>query len=110
MNIQGKSFKAATNSENGSLDSNTVMHFTSETEVIVGTYGGGTIRTGAVLAKRISENELEMLYQGATTSGLIQAGKAKAIFEPSSGKLRMTLEWQWLTGDTSSGRSEWEQI
>ncbi len=111
MNLEGKSFKAYRNSINGSLNSETVMSFTSDGDFISGSYSGGTILEGHVLAKRTSENELEMLYQGATIAGEIQAGKAHALFtEIESDKLMMHLNWQWLTGDQSKGESDWEEV
>jgi len=108
MKLTGLAFKAVANSKNGSLNSNTIMRFTSDDDVIIGSYSGGTIVAGHVLAKRLSESEIEMLYQGATTAGQVQAGKAHARFRPNAdGRMSMYLEWQWLTGDCSSGHSEW---
>jgi hypothetical protein len=108
MNLAGLAFKAVANSTNGSLTTETVMRFTSDEPVIVGTYSGGTIVAGHVLAKRITDSEIEMLYQGATTSGQVQAGRARARFRPNAdGRLSMYLDWQWLTGDRSAGQSEW---
>ncbi len=84
------------------------MRFTADDPVIVGNYSGGTVVAGHVLAKRLDESEIEMLYQGATTDGQVQAGKARAQFRPNSdGRMSMYLEWQWLTGDRSFGQSEW---
>ena len=84
------------------------MRFTSDDGVITGNYSGGTIVAGHVLAKWVAESEIEMLYQGATTAGQVQAGKAYGRFRPNAdGRLSMYLEWQWLTGDQSSGQSEW---
>jgi hypothetical protein len=103
-------FKAVANSANGSLNTETQMRFTSDDGIVVGTYGGGTIVAGHVLARHIGES-LEMLYQGATTAGQIQAGKAVATFsDDGQGPLRMHLEWQWLTGERSHGRSEWIRV
>jgi len=108
MKLTGLAFKAVANSKNGSLNSDTIMRFTSDDDVITANYGGGTIVSGHVLAKRLTESEIEMLYHGATTAGQVQAGKAHARFRPNAdGRMSMYLEWQWLTGDRSSGESEW---
>ena len=96
------------NSENGSLNTETEMRFTSDEGIVVGDYSGGTIVAGHVLGKHFGESEMEMLYQGATTSGEVEAERAHARFEPDNeDRMRMYLDWQWLTGDRSSGRSEW---
>jgi hypothetical protein len=115
MNLAGKAFRAVTNSANGSLNGETVMHFLSDDGanegIVTGHYAGGTIRAGQVLARRINDSELEMLYQGATTAGAIQSGKARAVFTTGEdGKRRMSLQWQWFTGDQSAGHSEWVEL
>ena len=108
MNLQGKSFRAVKNSDNGSINSDTIMNFTKESEIILGNYSGGTILSGQVIAKRISETEIQMLYQGATISCEIQSGKAHAYFGYNEQKqFEMRLSWQWLTGDQSKGESIW---
>ena len=108
MNLAGKTFRAVSNSQNGNLNTGTEMRFTSDDGLVVGVYSGGTIAVGHVLAKRINEAELEMLYHGATNEGVHNAGKAHATFSPdNTGCMRMHLDWQWLTGDQSKGQSEW---
>lgn len=96
------------NAQNGHLNAEREMRFTSDAGLVVGVYSGGTIAVGHVLAKRINESELEMLYHGATNEGVHTAGKAHATCSPDdTGCLRMQLAWQWLTGDRSRGHSEW---
>lgn len=108
MKLAGLVFRAVANSKNGSLNTDTIMRFTSDDDVIIGSYSGGTIVAGHVLAKRLDESQIEMLYHGATTGGDVQAGKAHATFRPNEeGRMSMYLDWQWLTGDRSSGQSEW---
>lgn len=108
MNLAGTTFRAVSNSSTGSLNTETEMRFTADEEIVIGTYSGGTIVAGHILGKRVSESELEMLYQGATVSGQVQAGKAHASFAlDADGQVHMHLDWQWLTGDQSNGQSEW---
>jgi hypothetical protein len=66
MNLAGKTFRAVSNSQNGNLNTETEMRFTSDDGFVVGVYSGGTTAVGYVLAKRINESELEMLYHGVT--------------------------------------------
>jgi hypothetical protein len=108
MNLAGKTFRLVSNSKNGHVNSETEMRFTADSDIVEGTYRGGKVAAGHVLAKRTSETELEMLYHGATTDGAQSAGKARATFARDEGGLmRMHLDWQWLTGDRSKGQSEW---
>ena len=43
MNLAGKTFRAVSNSKNGHLNTETEMHFTSDSSIVEGTYSGGTI-------------------------------------------------------------------
>jgi len=108
MNLVGKTFRAISNSRNGHSDTETEMRFTSDGGIVEGVYSGGTIEVGHVLAKRSGEFTMDMLYHGASKSGAHNAGKAHATFsKDKEGRIRMALDWQWLTGDQSKGRSEW---
>jgi len=108
MNLKGKTFRAVSNSAQGSVGTNTKMQFISDKGVVAAKYKGGTIVRGHVLGRRISESEIELLYLSATVSGEVKAGKAHAKFTLGEDKkLHMHMDWQWLTGDHSSGQSEW---
>lgn len=61
MNLSGKTFRAVSNSKNGSLNAETEMRFTSDDGIVVGTYSGGTIAAGHVLGKHLDESQLQML-------------------------------------------------
>jgi hypothetical protein len=109
MNLAGKTFRAIANSSNGTLNTDTTMTFVSEDESgILGFYAGGTIRSGQVVARRIDESTVEMLYHCVTVARELKAGRALARFTQTSDEtLSMHLDWQWLTGDQSAGVSEW---
>ena len=109
MNLAGKVFRDVSNSKNGQSSTETEMRFTSDDDgIVTGVYNGGAISVGHVLAKRMGESAMDMLYQGATHDGTHNAGKAHATFSrDNEGRIRMYLDWQWLTGDQSKGQSEW---
>jgi hypothetical protein len=108
MNLAGTTFRVISNSKHGSVNTETEMRFTSDDGIVIGRYSGGTVMAGHVLGKRLGESEMEMLYHSMNTSGEIQAGKAHGRFAlDEAGRMRMLLDWQWLTGDESSGQSEW---
>ena len=109
MTLAGKTFRAISNSSNGTISTETTMTFVSEDERgILGVYAGGTIRAGQVLARRKDDGTVEMLYQCVTVSCELKAGRALARFSQMPDKtLCMHLDWQWLTGDQSGGVSEW---
>ena len=111
MNLDGRTFRAIANSSNGTLDTDTELHFTAMDPFVVGRYSGGPIVVGQLLGKWLGDSELEMLYHGATESGVVQEGQARSTFESQSGEpTRMHLDWQWLTGDRSGGQSDWNEV
>ena len=111
MNLVGKTFRAMSNSKNGHSDTDTEMRFTSDDGIVEGVYSGGNIKIGHVLAKRSGEFTMDMLYHGATKSGAHNAGTAQATFsQDNEGRIRMALDWQWLTGDQSKAPSHWMVI
>ena|SRR5688572_3228728 len=108
MNLAGTTFRAISNSKHGSINTETEMRFTSDAGIVIGNYSGGTVVAGQVLGKRLGDSEMEMLYHSASTNGEMQAGKAHGRFAlDQEDRMRMVLDWQWLTGDQSSGQSEW---
>ncbi len=111
MNLAGTTFRAVANSTHGTINAETEMRFTSDDGIVIGNYSGGTVTVGHVLAKRLNDGEMEMLYHSANVSGEVQAGKAHARFAlDKNDQMHMYLDWQWLTGDQSKGQSEWVLI
>ena len=108
LHLEGRRFLAQANSANGTIDTETEMHFTQDADVILATYSGGSIVDGRVLARWVSQTHIDMCYHCLTASDALQAGKAKGHFDRTSdGRLAMRLDWQWLTGDRTSGESYW---
>ncbi|MDG1190914.1 MAG: hypothetical protein P8N15_02495 [Flavobacteriaceae bacterium] len=52
-----------------------------------------------------------MLYQCVTDEGQLKAGKALATVSfTESQKIRLKLNWEWITGEISRGNSEYIEI
>jgi hypothetical protein len=107
--LAGKTFRAVTNSSTGIINTETTMTFVTENNSsVLGVYSGGTIKTGQVIAHRTGEITLELLYHCLTVSNELKAGQACGTFSyNASQQLYMQLDWQWLTGDRTTGHSEW---
>jgi hypothetical protein len=109
--LTGRTFRALSNSGHGQSNSATEMQFTGDEDYITATYAGGGVRLGQVLARRSSDDGLDMHYHAGSTSGEIRAGHGRATFvADGQGKMRMFIEWQWLTGDHAPGHSEWVEV
>ena len=108
MNLTDRMFRAQANSAGGTINTETRMHFTEDSEVVLAHYSGGSIVRGQVLGRWTGDMQMEMVYHCLTRSDALQAGRAKARFDRTSeGRLAMSLSWQWLTGDRTKGESYW---
>ena len=109
--LTGRTFRALSNSAHGQSGSATEMQFTGDDAYVTAIYAGGGVRLGQVLARRTSDDALDMHYHAGSTKGDIRAGHGLATFAADQqGKLRMFIEWQWLSGDHGAGHSEWLEV
>ncbi len=110
FNFNNKRFALIENSENGQVNLDTVFEYKQENNLVTADYYGGSIRYGKIIAV-LKHDELDMLYQCLTTDNQLKAGKAKAkVSLTDSGKMKLSLDWQWLTGGNEKGRSEYVEI
>lgn len=110
FNFNNKKFAIITNSENGEVDTDTVFEYRQDGDLVTAEYYGGTIKYGKIIAE-INEDELNMLYQCLTTDHQLKAGKALAkITTTAEGKIKLSLNWEWLTNGNDKGKSEYIEI
>ncbi|MDH3974744.1 MAG: n-acetylglutamate synthase [Deltaproteobacteria bacterium] len=111
INYHNKRFRAVSNSEKGEVDGETVFHYTQEGDMVSGTYRGGSIRFGTLIARIDDKGELHMRYQHMNQSGELMTGKCRSVPEVlPHGRLRLKEQWQWTCGDFSKGESLIEEI
>lgn len=104
--LEGKIFRSAANTENGEVGAETVFHYHQSDDVVWATYEGGDVVKGHLLANVLPDGRLDMRYHHINRKGQIMLGKC--LSTPSleaNGKLKLSEEWQWLSGDMSAGRS-----
>lgn len=110
FNFDNKKFVLLENSENGSVDQSTIFEYKQQGNLVTADYFGGTIKYGKIIAY-LNGDELSMLYQCATTGNQLKAGKAIAkISEHKSGKIKLSLDWEWLGESSDKGKSEYIEI
>ena len=104
--LDGKTFKALSNSENGEVDAGTVFTYHQQGRTVWAEYSGGQILRGSILGKFIGE-ELHMNYHHLSQDGELKAGTCRStISQLADGRLQISERWQWYSGDQSSGESE----
>lgn len=109
MNLENKIFDLIEN-QGGLASSDTRMTFNNDSFPFQAMYSGPNVSNGHVLVAS-HEGSLNMIYHALTSEGVFVAGKADVSFtNTEKGPLTMQLNWQWLTGDLSSGVSMWSEV
>lgn len=107
IDFNNKIFSLVANTENGKVSNETIFEYKQEGDMVTANYYGGTIRYGKIIAI-LQNRQLNMLYQCLTTSNELKAGKAIAeISFTENGKMKLTLNWEWLGSKNDKGVSEY---
>jgi hypothetical protein len=110
FNFDNKTFALIQNSESGQVNFETVFEYKQDGNLVTADYYGGTIKYGKIIAD-LKGDELNMLYQCLTTDNQLKAGKAIAkISTTDDKKIKLCLNWEWLTNGNEKGISEYVEI
>jgi hypothetical protein len=110
FNFNNKRFALIQNSDSGEVNTETVFEYKQEDNLVTADYFGGTIKYGKIIAVLKGE-QLNMVYQCLTTDGELKAGKAIGqISLEENGKMKLSLDWEWLTNGSEKGKSEYIEI
>ena len=107
FDLEGKIFKSISNTTNGEVNDETLFHYHQNGNTVWADYKGGKITKGHLIAKVLKDGKLDMRYHHINTMGELMVGKCISTPEiDPEGKLKFNENWQWLSGDNSSGYSE----
>jgi hypothetical protein len=110
-NLDGKVFRSVSNAANGEVGSETRFHYRQNGSIVTATYQGGEIVSGQLIAKVLANGQLDMRYHHLNSKGELMIGKCLSTPKRTEdGRLRFLEEWQWLSGDLSTGTSEIEEV
>lgn len=110
FDFNNKRFALIQNSDNGQVNTETIFNYKQDDNLVTADYFGGSIKYGKIIAE-LKGDQLNMLYQCFTTDNQLKAGKALAQIElTESGKIKLYLNWQWLTDGNDKGISEYIEI
>lgn len=109
-NLDGKVFRPVANTANGEAGADTRFHYRQTGDVVTATYSGGEIVTGHLIAKMLPNGQLDMRYHHLNRGGAFMLGKCLSTpTRLADGRLSIHEQWQWLSGDGSSGESHIEE-
>lgn len=111
VNYDNKRFILVATSGSGQVNMNTIFHYHQRGDLVWGTYEGGTIRYGMLLATADADGRLDLRYQHLNMEGQLMTGTciSTPVILPD-GRIRLEEKWQWTSGDHSTGESAVEEI
>lgn len=110
-NLEGKTFRSIANSDNGDVSGETIFHYRQDGTIVTATYAGGGVVAGHLIALVLPNGQLDMRYHHVNISGELMLGTCLSTpRELADGRLAFSEQWQWLSGDRSSGKSQIEEV
>lgn len=111
MNYNNKKFQPISNTENGETSEQTIFHYYQKGNILTGEYSGGKITKGQLIGLVDREGNIDMRYHQINEKDQITTGICKSKPEIlQNGKIRLHENWQWTSGNNSSGHSIIEEI
>jgi hypothetical protein len=111
INYHHKKFRTVSTAANGEVSDATLFYYEQSDNVVTGRYSGGNIVAGHLMALADAAGKLDMRYHHINTEGRIMTGRCTSVPEIlPNGKMRLHEQWQWTSGDKSSGESVIEEI
>ena len=104
-------FQSVSNTAAGDVDAQTTFCYHQTGDVVWGTYAGGAIAQGTLIARVQRDGSLDMRYQHVTTGGAIKCGRCASTPEILvDGRIRLHERWQWTEGGADTGHSIVEEV
>ncbi|MBL7828130.1 MAG: hypothetical protein JNJ57_15980 [Saprospiraceae bacterium] len=111
INYNQKIFRPVVNSDNGEVSGETTFYYQQHDQIVTGSYGGGEILLGHLIAVVEPDGCLDMRYHHLNRAGELQTGVCRSVPEIlPNGKIRLHETWRWTSGDGSTGHSIIEEV
>ncbi len=111
INYDGRRFHAVQNTENGETSAETIFIYEQTGDVLTSKYAGGRIVSGHLLGLVDAQGCIDLRYHQVNDKGELMTGVCRSVPEVMpDGKLRLHENWQWTSGDRSSGTSVLEEM
>jgi hypothetical protein len=111
VRFDGRKFRVVDNSPNGEVGPDTFFTYHEAGGVVWGTYEGGRVAFGVLLARRKPSGGLHMRYQHLNVDGEFREGTSVSVPEVlDDGRLRLHQSWLWADKDRSTGRAVLEEV
>jgi hypothetical protein len=111
MNYNNKTFRPIVNSDNGETTEETIFEYKQNGNVLTSDYKGGHILKGHLIGLVDENGNIEMRYHQVNNKGQLMTGICHSRPEMTAeGRIRLHENWQWTSGDKTSGKTILEEI
>ena len=111
IDYNGRKFRTVSNSRNGLTSHETIFEYKQSGKIVSAFYSGGNILYGHLLGLVDDSGCIDMRYHQISMQNQIRTGACHSKPEVlENGKIRLHENWQWTSGDFSSGYSIIEEF
>lgn len=111
VDYNARTFRPVTTSDNGEVDSSVIFRYEQVGNVLTCSYSGGRIVAGHLIGTVDDRGNIDMRYHQVNDRGELQTGICRSRPEVLlDGRIRLHEQWQWTSGDGSSGESVLEEV
>lgn len=106
INYDGRKFVPKMNSENGEVSEQTIFLYHQNGSLLWAEYSGGDILKGSLIGSVSNSGELDFAYHHMNLDMQIKTGKCHSVpTVRENGKIELSEQWEWTSGDFSEGES-----
>lgn len=106
INYDGRIFVPKMNSENGEVNEQTLFLYHQNGSFLWAEYSGGDILKGSLIGSVSDGGELDFVYHHINRDMQVKTGKCHSVpIVKTDGKIELSEQWEWTSGDFSKGES-----
>lgn len=92
--------------ENGEVSEQTIFTYHQNGTLLWAQYSGGDILKGSLIGMVLSNGELDFVYHHMNRDMQVKTGKCHSVPNVlENGKIELSEQWEWTSGDYSKGES-----
>lgn len=111
INYDRRIFRSVSNTPNGEVTGETLFHYAQDGDIVTGTYSGGAILQGTLIATVNENGVLDMRYAHVNITGELMTGVCRSVPELlEDGRIRLHETWRWTCADEDAGSSIVEEL
>ena len=106
INYDGRKFVPKMNSENGEVSEQTLFLYHQSGSLLWAEYSGGDIVKGYLISSVSDNGEMDFVYHHMNQDMKVKTGKCHSVpTVMENGKIILSEQWEWTSGDFSKGES-----